>query len=97
MDRTLRWIEHFDDDKDKDDDDDVSEEDVGARAPRMSWQKINTNLPKSAPPAPLKQFSEQEALDELANLQKQREITIKPCDKTGGVAIINTSDYIESM
>ena len=49
--------------------------------------KIHTNLPES----------ERRALNELNKLQKSRQITIKPNDKTGGCSVLNTSDYIESM
>lgn len=40
---------------------------------------------------------EKRALDELVHLQKERVITLKPNDKTGGTAILNTKDYISSM
>ena len=49
--------------------------------------KVHTNLP----------VNEHRAMEQLINLQKERKITIKPCDKTGGTAILNTTDYTESM
>ena len=119
LDRTMRWMEYFGDNNDTGASDTESGEEEEGRAPRAPWQKTKTNLPKTAPPAPLRTFlnayrsdilgsqlnkintnlnsEEQTALDELADLQKQRLITIKPCDKTGGVAIINTTDYINSL
>ena len=49
--------------------------------------KIHTNLPEK----------ERRALKELTDLQKERVITCKPHDKTGGTAVLNTGDYINSM
>lgn len=49
--------------------------------------KIQTNLP----------VNEKRALDKLVLLQKERHITLKPTDKTGGVAVFNTDDYIKGM
>ena len=49
--------------------------------------KAQTNLPQS----------EKIAMKQLIDLQKSREITIKPNDKTGGTSILNTEDYIKSM
>ena len=37
------------------------------------------------------------ARDQLQEWQARREITIKPSDKTGGICIMNTDDYINSM
>ena len=36
-------------------------------------------------------------MDKLVLLQKERHITIMPTDKTGGVAVFNTDDYIKGM
>ena len=39
---------------------------------------------------------EAQALSELINLQKNRVITIKECDKGGGIIILDTDEYIRS-
>ena len=49
--------------------------------------KVQSNLPES----------EKRAMNELIQLQKSRVITLKPHDKCGGTAVLNTSDYIKSM
>ena len=49
--------------------------------------KVRSNLPEN----------EKRAMHELIELQKSRQITIKPNDKTGGVSIMNTDDYVKSM
>ena len=49
--------------------------------------KIHTNLPEN----------EKRAMNEIVHLQKERIITLKPNDKTGGVSVLNTEDYIKSM
>ena len=49
--------------------------------------RVQPNLPEN----------ERRALNELVELQKSRQITIKPNDKTGGASIMNTEDYIKSM
>jgi len=41
--------------------------------------------------------SEREAMDNLVQLQKSGCITIQPCDKTGGLAIMDRVDYIAGM
>ncbi len=46
--------------------------------------KIHTNLPEK----------ERRALKELTDLQKERVITCKPHDKTGGTAVLNTGAAI---
>jgi hypothetical protein len=50
-------------------------------------RKVNCNLPEN----------EQKAMQKLITLQKNREITIKPTDKTGGIAVMDTEDYIKGM
>ena len=37
-----------------------------------------------------------EALKDLINLQKTRQIVIKPCDKGAGIIICNYDDYVSS-
>ena len=49
--------------------------------------KVQTNLPES----------ERRAMNELIELQKTRVLTLKPHDKCGGTAVLNTKDYIKSM
>ena len=49
--------------------------------------KIHVNLPER----------EQRAMKQLISLQKDRKIVIKACDKTGGSAVMNTCDYVDSM
>ena len=46
--------------------------------------KINCNLPRE----------ELQALQELIKLQRERIITIKPCDKGAGIIILNCNDYM---
>ena len=46
--------------------------------------KVNCNLPKE----------ELQALGELIKLQRDRLITIKPCDKGAGLIILNFCDYM---
>ena len=50
-------------------------------------KKTHRNLPEN----------ERDAMDKLVKLQKNRTITIKPMDKMGGVAILNTNEYISGM
>ena len=50
-------------------------------------KKTHRNLP----------VNERAAMDKLVSLQKSRVITIKPMDKMGGVAILNTPEYISGM
>ena len=37
------------------------------------------------------------ARDQLIQWQKDREVTIKPSDKTGGICVLNTDEYVASM
>ena len=48
--------------------------------------KVKSNLPED----------EKEALRELVKLQKERKITIKPCDKGAGIIILNFEDYLKA-
>ena len=48
--------------------------------------KVESNIPDD----------EKEALKELIRLQRERKITIKPCDKGAGIIILNFDDYLKA-
>ena len=52
----------------------------------LNRNKVRLNLPPE----------EIEALGELIRLQKEKVITIKPCDKGAGIIILNFDDYLKS-
>ena len=42
-------------------------------------------------------YSEREAMNQLVNLQKAGKIVLQPTDKTGGLAIMDRSDYVAGL
>ena len=53
-------------------------------------QNRNNNVKQNLPAA------EKQALKQLIDLQNNRQITIKECDKGGGILILDTVDYLDS-
>ena len=103
--RKVRWKEHYADDEQNDDwkkqlfrkDKATVPTDTSktllAYLSGIRSEFIGTSLNKTFPNIPT---DEAEALVELIDLQKNRIIVIKPCDKGAGIIICNFSDYIES-
>ena len=56
---------------------------------------INTNRPRKVAPNLTKE--ERKALSYLIDLQKQNKVVITKCDKTGGFAIVDRSDYVDNI
>jgi len=85
--RKLRWREFF-----------ATQEDDHEYQPSI-FRKEKTNLPRNhKPPEELPNLppGELKALKELISLQRNRVITIKPCDKGAGIIILKFESYMES-
>ena len=62
-------------------------------------QAVDSDIIGSEPSKYRKNYTKEEekALEQLVKSQKDRTITIKPNDKTGGCSILNTEDYIAAL
>ena len=111
MRRSILWAEVFAEAEDSENEGNVIQQDIikikktnlSKSKPSKGISQFLVSTEEAMMSAPLKPHhsnlpeDELKAIKELALLQKQRKITIKPNDKDGGQSVMDTPDYIEKM